>query len=178
MSHSNKNITIYILENSLIYMTNLRNFFIDFPNIVITTYSSTENAPQRATIQITDQKQSYFSGSTQFNIISDVILRLNDALNYTGYTSVEKDISSYSTAILITNRWSLSISNIDVYRDVVADKNLDVPFIIAIYEQAHTVTMKNMDFHIKIKFINGSSITYSWLYFYSHFFNFACENFN
>ena len=156
ISHSNHNVTIYIMENNLIYMTNLRNFYIDFPNIQITTYSSTQNTPMRAIIQITDAKKSYFSNSTQFNIVANVTLRLTQALNYTGYTSVETDISSYSTAVLITNRCSLSISNIDVYRNITSDKNLDVPFIIAIYEQAHTVTMINMDFHISGRILRSS----------------------
>ena len=93
-------------------------------------------------------KTSYFSESTQFNIVSNITLRLTQALNYSGYTSVETDISAYSTAILIINRWDFSISNIDVYRNITSDKNLDVPFIIAINEQAHSVTMINMDFHI------------------------------
>ena len=156
ISHSNKNVTIYIKEGSVISMTNLRNFYIDFPNMVITTYSSTENTPSRASIQISNLKFSYFSDSTQFNIISEIVLRLNDTLNYPGITSVEEDISAYSTAIFIANRCSLSISNIDVYRDVVSDRNLDVPFVIAIYEQAHTITMKNMDFHISGRILKSN----------------------
>ena len=156
ISHSNKNVTIYIKEGSVISMTNLRNFYIDFPNMVITTYSGTENTPLRASIQISNLKFSYFSDSTQFNIISEIVLRLNDALNYPGITSVEEDISAYSTAIFIANRCSLSISNIDVYRDVVSDKNLDVPFVIAIYEQTHTITLKNMDFHISGRILTSN----------------------
>ena len=34
-----------------------------------------------------------------------------------------------------------------MYRDVQLNINLDAPFIIAVYEQAHTVTIKNMNFH-------------------------------
>ena len=98
----------------------------------------------------------YFSESTQFNIVSNITLRLTQALNHSGYTSVETDISAYSTAILIINRWDFTISNIDVYRNVTSDKNLDVPFIIAIYEQAHTVTMINMDFHISGRVLTSS----------------------
>ena len=99
-------------------------------------------------IFVVNDQFTYFTESTQFNIVSNITLRLTQALNYSGYTSVETDISAYSTAILIINRWDFTISNIDVYRNVISDKNLDVPFIIAIYEQAHTVTMINMDFHI------------------------------
>ena len=148
ISHSNHNVTIYIKENTIVQMTKLRNFYLDFPSLTITTYSSSDDNPTRSEIQIVNDQFTYFTESTQFNIVSNITLRLTQALNYSGYTSVETDISAYSTAILIINRWDFTISNIDVYRNVTSDKNLDVPFIIAIYEQAHTVTMINMDFHI------------------------------
>ena len=148
ISHSNYNVTIYVKENTSIGMTKLRNFYLDFPSIKIMTYSDCRLIPSRAKIQISNTFSSYFSESTQFNIISNITLRLTQALNHSGYTSVETDISAYSNAIFIINRCSFSISNIDVYRNVTTDKNLDMPFITAIYEQTHTVTMTNMDFHI------------------------------
>ena len=158
ISHSNKNVTIYIKEGSVISMTNLRNFYIDIPYFTITTYSSTENTPLRATIQINNINFSYFTPqSTQFNIISNIVLRLDDALNYSGYTSIEKSISSDTkTGIFIINRCNFNILNMNVYRNVISDKNLDIPFIIAIYEQAHTITMKNMDFHISGRILKSN----------------------
>ena len=93
-SHSNQNITIYIKERTIISISKFRNFYIDIPNIQLDTYSETDLTPLRARIQITNEQTSYFSDSSQFNIISGVSLRLSYALNYPGCTSVEKDISS------------------------------------------------------------------------------------
>ena len=148
ISHSNHNVTVYVKENTVVYMTKLRNFYLDFPSLKFTTYSDSSSIPARASIEIVGDSFSYFSESTQFNIIAYVELRLTQALNYSGYTSVEKDISDYSSSVLIINRWNFSISNINLYRDVIANINLDAPFIIAIYEQSHTISMINMDLHI------------------------------
>ena len=52
ISHSNYNVTIYIKENTSIGMTKLRNFYLDFPSIKITTYSDSGLTPARSKIQI------------------------------------------------------------------------------------------------------------------------------
>ena len=52
ISHSNYNITIYVKENTIVKMTKLRNFYLDFPNLTITTYSSSELTPTRSEIQV------------------------------------------------------------------------------------------------------------------------------
>ena len=49
----------------------------------------------------------------------------------------------------------MTISNIDMYRDVVADKLFDIPLIIAVNQQTHLITMKNMDFHISGRILRG-----------------------
>ena len=147
ISHSNHNVTVYIKENTVLYMTNSRNFYLDFSSLTFTTYSDSAATPARAKFEIVDEKFVYFTQATQFNIISYIDLRLDQALNYSGYTSVETDISAYSAAILMINRCSFTISNIDVHRNVQLNINLDAPFIIAVYEQAHTITIKNMNFH-------------------------------
>ena len=52
ISHSNYNITIYVKENTIVKMTKLRNFYLDFPSLTITTYSSSELTPTRSEIQV------------------------------------------------------------------------------------------------------------------------------
>ena len=52
ISHSNHNVTIYIKENTIVQMTKLRNFYLDFPSLTITTYSSSELTPTRSEIQV------------------------------------------------------------------------------------------------------------------------------
>ena len=155
-SHTNYNITIYIKENTSVTLTNLRNFYLDIPNLEYKTYSDTGYAAKSASITIIDTSSSYFSESTQFNIISDVEIRLTQALNRTDYTSVEKDISVYSTAIIIANRCNFKISNFDVYRNVTADYSKDTPFIYSVYLQNHTLTMKDINFYISGRILRSS----------------------
>ena len=156
VSHSNHNVTIYVKENTVIYMTKLRNFYLDFPSLTLTTYSDSSSIPGRASIEIVGDSFFLFSpDTTQFNIIAYIDLRLTQALNYSGYTSVETDISDYSSSILIVNRWNFNISNINLYRDVIVNINLDAPFIIAIYEQSHTISLSNMDLHISGRFLRS-----------------------
>ena len=126
-----------------------------FNLFIITTYSSSGSSPLRATFQISNTASSYFSNTTQFNIVSEVDLRVKEAINYTGSTIVETEILSYLASVFIVNRCSLTISNIDMYRDVVADKLFDIPLIIAVNQQTHLITMKNMDFHISGRILRG-----------------------
>ena len=42
-----------------------------------------------------------------------------------------------------------------MYRDVVADKLFDIPLIIAVNQQAHLISMRNMDFHISGRILRG-----------------------
>ena len=156
ISHSNHNVTIYIKENTVVYMTKLRNFYLDFPSLIFTTYSDSSSTPGRTRIEIVGDSFSLLSpDSTQFNIIAYIDLRLTQALNYSGYTSVETDISDYSSSIAIVNKWNFNVSNIDLYRDVITNINLDAPFIIAIYEQFHTISLSNMDLHISGRFLRS-----------------------
>ena len=140
------------LEDTLSFFYQL--FFV-FNLFIITTYSSSGSSPLRATFQISNTASSYFSNTTQFNIISEVELRVKEAINYTGSTIVETEILSYLASVFIVNRCSLTISNIDMYRDVVADKLFDIPLIIAVNQQTHLITMKNMDFHISGRILRG-----------------------
>ena len=156
ISHSNYNVTILIKEGTINYMTKLRNYFLDFPNLLFATYSETGLAPARAQINIINDQTDYFSESTQFNILSSIDVRLAQALNYSKYSAVEMNISAYSFAIIIINRWNFNITNINVYRNVTLDRNLDVPFIIAIYEQINIVTIANMDFHISGRILTSN----------------------
>ena len=51
ISHSNHNVTIYIKENTIVQMTKLRNFYLDFPSLTITTYSSSDDNPTRSELR-------------------------------------------------------------------------------------------------------------------------------
>ena len=104
ISHSKHNVTVYIKENTVIYMTSSRNFYLNFPSLTFTTYSNSGATPSRAKIEIIDDNFTYFSQATQFNIVAYIDLRLSQALNYSGYTSVETDISAYSNSVLMINR--------------------------------------------------------------------------
>ena len=100
-SHTNYNITIYIKENTSVTLTNLRNFYLDIPNLEYKTYSDTGYAAKNASITIIDTSSSYFWESTQFNIISDIEIRLTLALNRADYTSVEMNISDIQLQLLL-----------------------------------------------------------------------------
>ena len=104
ISHSKHNVTVYIKENTTVFLTSSRNFYLDFPSLTFTTYSDSAASPLRSKIDIIDDNFTYFSEATQFNIVAYIDLRLSQALNYSGYTSVETDISAYSASVLMINR--------------------------------------------------------------------------
>ena len=149
ISHKNKSITINLKENSVNTMGNSQNYLIDAGNIKIQSYSliNSDN-PGIASIYVTDSTVSYVSSKTKFNIISDFTLKLSTALNNASYTTRESQIPSYTKAAIIVDRSSLTINNINIYRDVNVDSSLKIVFIFAFYLQSNTLTISNWSFFI------------------------------
>jgi len=147
-SHTNRSITINIKESEIVYVTNLRNFFLNITKVEVLSYTDTKFKPNRAQIVMTKILRNYYSKATQFNIVVDAKLKLVEALDRPGYTTGETDIFSMTSAAFIVNRGDLAMSNIDVSRDSSIDVNDDVAFVTANYLQTHTVQMKDMDFQI------------------------------
>ena len=81
-SHSNRTITVNILENTENYMLWKSNFVINMTLVKIQSYSITNpSSPQRANIYIKSEGVRMLSSQTVFWILNDTTLRLNDILH-------------------------------------------------------------------------------------------------
>ena len=90
LSHSDRNITIFVKENTNNLLLWESNYIINITMVTVETYTESGNStPNYATLLIKDAGVTKLTSKTVFNILKDTDLRLNSILK-TDQISVEE----------------------------------------------------------------------------------------
>ena len=147
-SHSDRNINIYLKENTTHYMTQTRNYIVNITQVNFDSYSDVLEEPGRAQIYGIDYDFPIFSPETVTNIIVDDTLNLEENLNIPGLTENEQNQREAKDSVIYLIRSNLKMNNINVYRNPDTDVNKPTLFIKPLYLQDKSVTFTNVDFRV------------------------------
>ena len=148
MAHQPLDVKVFVKEMTVNYMMQKRNYMINMTSVTIESYTDGKNIPYLAYIRIVNYDINIFNKKTMTNLIVDPTLRLNDQLNKHEITNAEKLIMGDADTALYVHRTNLNINNIDLWRDIAADKIISSSFIRTVYLQHRVVKMTNMSINI------------------------------
>ena len=132
-SNSNSEITIYIKENTTVYIEDSSVFLIDIGLLIIDTYSDFETSGPIATIVTKDSSIIKMSEKSAFNIVRNTTIDINAKISEGTLSEKELGVAGREGDTLQLVRSSLTIKNIIVRRE--ASNTHSGLFIDAIYLQ-------------------------------------------
>ena len=147
LSNSDISVNIYVMENTYNYLLVNTIKFMNITSVSIDSYSEYNSVdPKHARFIITDNEIDMLTERTIFNIIQNTTLNLLDISNM---EQVETDeILGSSDYVMIVNRCTLNINNVDVYSQITST-SLNVDFILPIHQFSNKVALTNMHFQVK-----------------------------
>ena len=146
-SNQDKEISIYLKENTDIYLEDMTNYFINITNIKMMSYSDDSLDPQMANLIPTRIVQNNESKKAAFSILQNTDLMLNDVLNASSLTESEINLLSISGITIHVVRTGLEIQNINIEREII-DLGASVQFLFPIYIQEKLINFTNVNFNV------------------------------
>lgn len=146
-SHSDRNLTVYVLEGTVNEMITGGSFVVNATNVKMMTYSlNEEETMNKATILWVDNTTLIQNFDTSFNLLSDFTLKVSQMIYVNpGITTTEKGILQQSKSWINVIR-----SNFEFYNFVVTTNytlyNDNNDILRAVYLQHKRMTLKNIDF--------------------------------
>ena len=147
-SHSDRNLTIYLMEYTRNEITENAWNIINITNVEIKPYTLRSVAPDKAHIVGMDSADIVSAPSTSFSIIKSYEMRFDEIVtNNNNFTDVEKTKIQLERHLILVMRSSLMIYNMEIiseYSNIFDDILITFP----VYLQTKTLTFK--DLHINI----------------------------
>ena len=147
LSNTDISVNIYVMENTYNYLPVDSIKLINITTVSIDSYSEYyPDDPKHALFIITDNEIDMLTERTLFNIIQNTTMNSLDTSNM---EQVETDeIVSSSDYVMIVNRCSLHINNVDIYSQITSASRY-VDFFLPIHQFRNKVILTNMHFQVK-----------------------------
>ena len=140
-AHTNRNIVVYIKEDTTNYLHVSRNFILNLNNVKIMTYSNVfSEASNKATIVVTDADDAnpVYGISTSFSILKSSELQIEEKFSQSEHiTDTNKDIINNEVSVIMLINSSLTLCNIDIMSDYISKLS-----------QYYTIRGSNMDYRL------------------------------
>ena len=148
-SHTDRNLTIYLMEYTRNELPVGTGNIINITNVEIRPYTLRASVdPDKASIVGIDRNDIDSDPSTSFNILKSYELRFDEIVtNSSSLTPIEKTRVQLEKFLILVIRSSLMICNIEMTSDHASVFD-DVLFVFPVYLQTRTLTLK--DLHIRI----------------------------
>jgi len=156
-SHSSRSITINLMESTRNILHEHSAYLINATSVTIKSHAPDQPQPRPAEIYVMAGSEFEFEKSTRFNIISNTALQLSSALSKDGMTSIDRTVSSFTTSALIINRGSLTLDNLVITRNHVADKDRATTFIRAVNIQDSAIIVTNSEFYLSGRIMRSAN---------------------
>ena len=146
-SHTDRNISIYVKENTQNYLHIYNNDIVNITYVEIVTYSDNETAvPEKAYITALEHDSLVDSPGTSLNILKNYDLRIAEAIdNNSDITDSEKAYIEQSKYLILIVRSNFLIDGFVMYSEFDSLHELNL-FFVAVYLQSRLYTAKNLDF--------------------------------
>ena len=147
-SHSNRNLTVYLMEQT----TNVLGFkqanIVNITNVSIVPYSLTSSDPAKATILVKDEIDIVASPSTLFNVMKTFEMRMDEQVNNnTDMAEQERFRVQFNDYNILVLRSNFMIDNMNIISDR-EDLYNDVILMFFVYIQDKTITLQNIYFSV------------------------------
>ena len=147
-SHSNRNLTVYLMEQT----TNILGFkqanIVNITNVSIVPYSLTSSDPAKATILVKDEIDIVASPSTLFNVMKTFEMRMDEQVNNnTDMAEQERFRVQFNDYNILVLRSNFMIDNMNIISDR-EDLYNDVILMFFVYIQDKTITLQNIYFSV------------------------------
>ena len=146
-SNQDKVISIYLKENTEVFLEDETNFLINITQVKISSYSDTQEGSQMATLIPTKNPQNGVSMKSAFSILQNADLKLEEIIAASDLTDYEIETINSQSRTIILNRWNIEIDNIRVEHRP-SDFGFDASFIYAVYLQEKLVNITNSEFNV------------------------------
>ena len=147
-SHSNRNLTVYLMEQT----TNILGFkqanIVNITNVSIVPYSPTSSDPAKAIILVKDEIDIVASPSTLFNVMKTFEMRMDEQVNNnTDMAEQERFRVQFNDYNILVLRSNFMIDNMNIISDR-EDLYNDVILMFFVYIQDKTITLQNIYFSV------------------------------
>ena len=147
-SHSNRNLTVYLMEQT----TNILGFkqanIVNITNVSIVPYSLTSSDPAKAIILVKDEIDIVASPSTLFNVMKTFEMRMDEQVNNnTDMAEQERFRVQFNDYNILVLRSNFMIDNMNIISDR-EDLYNDVILMFFVYIQDKTITLQNIYFSV------------------------------
>ena len=141
-SHSDRNLTIYVMEHTQNYLMVGQSAIVNITNVDILPYSSDESAtPGMATIVGVDEGSIESTKGTSLNILQDYTLKLDDMIfDKSEINDTEKFEIAGSDYVILVHRSSLFVDNINFMSEFSSFSDSRI-FIYAVYLQIKSLSL-------------------------------------
>lgn len=90
-SHSEDDITIFLMENTVVDIEKGYNYVSNISSVKIESYGAS-SSPSRATLYVRHYEVEIFNSKTRFNLVTDRTLSLSPVINVPEATDSEKSV--------------------------------------------------------------------------------------
>ena len=154
-SNQDREIEIYLKENTRIYMEDSTNFIINITKVKMTSYSDFGDTIGMATLIPTKIRQSGESKKSAFSIIKNSELDLERIIAETNITLTEIDRILDETVTLKLVRSSFEMSNIEVKHENIDSQSSSL-FLSPIFLEDRLVKITDCNFNLTSRIIHSS----------------------
>jgi hypothetical protein len=147
-SHTERTVSVYLKELTTSYMNHGQNYMVNMTKVNIESYTDGINSPGRAIIYAVDYDLTIFSPVSVFNLLVNSTLNLLQKIEANGITLSEQRMIVTTDSVFYPLRTSLSINNINVFRDILTENQKTSYFVKPLHLQEKSVSLSNMNFQI------------------------------
>ena len=141
-SNQDKEISIYIKENTNMYLEDETNYIINITKVSLTSYSDSGSDPIMATLYPTKTVQSGENKKTAFSILQNTDLDLDKVITESDMTVAEIGRIQIGDVTILLLRSNFEMSNIEVKKDY-SDSEIGSRFLLPVYLQDKLVNITN-----------------------------------
>ena len=146
-SNQDKEISIYIKENTNMYLEDETNYIINITKVSLTSYSDSGSDPIMATLYPTKTVQSGENKKTAFSILQNTDLDLDKVIAESDMTVAEIGRIQIGDVTILLLRSNFEMSNIEVKKEY-SDSEIGSRFLLPVYLQDKLVNITNWSFNL------------------------------
>ena len=148
-SHSDRNISVYVMENTQNYMHLFRNYIVNTTYVEILPYSNNDTAiPSKPTIIAMDEASLTDTKGTSLNILQNYDLRVAEAITENpDISESEKNNMQFEVFVMMIMRSNFYMDNFDVTSEY-GSLNENKVFLYPVYLQSKLFKLTNSHFRM------------------------------
>ena len=147
LSHTKSSITIYLKENTNVFVNDEANYMVNMTSVKILSYSNNSSFPGKAFLIPTQITLPTTHDRTLFHILNNLDLDLNKAMKGGSLTDYEIGLVTTTKSTFSVTRCNLYMDNLVIIRQP-EDNMIRWFFVFFVYLQDRVFDIRNTDFNL------------------------------